>query len=101
MILNFCHTGQLPYEAWRPTSQSASLIRKDSISHLDHKLLTESRVQKLLQFAEQEGGDCGFDLLWDKVIRFFLKTGNPRYSHEVSNIVEEFGQQRSSLDRRA
>lgn len=90
MILNYCHTGQLPCETWRPLSQSAMLVRKDGIQHLDHTLLAQSRAQKLLQFAEREGGEGGCDLLWEKVIRFFLKTGNPRYSHEASAIIDRY-----------
>ncbi|KAL8704733.1 MAG: hypothetical protein Q9201_002117 [Fulgogasparrea decipioides] len=90
MMLLYCHTGKLPFEVWRPMSQSVILIQKDGIQHLDHKLLVESRAQKLLQIAEQEGGERGFDLLWEKVIRFFLKTGNPRYSHEASDIIKNY-----------
>ncbi|KAI4254851.1 MAG: hypothetical protein LQ352_002872 [Teloschistes flavicans] len=90
MILHYCYTGQLPCETWRPLSQSAMLIRKNGIQHLDHDLLTQSRAQKLLHFAEREGGEGGCDLLWEKVIRFFLKTGNPRYSHETAAIVDKY-----------
>ncbi|KAL9589866.1 MAG: hypothetical protein Q9203_001321 [Teloschistes exilis] len=90
MILNYCHTGQLPCETWRPLSQSAMLVRKDGIQHLDHTLLAQFRAQKLLQFAEREGGEGGCDLLWEKVIRFFLRTGNPRYSHEASAIIDQY-----------
>ncbi|KAG7008038.1 hypothetical protein G7Y79_00007g021630 [Physcia stellaris] len=91
MIVGYCYTGRLPYEAWKPTSQSASLIQKDGIKHLDHTQLANSRAQRLLQLAEQEGGEYGFDLLWENVIRFFLKTGNPRYAHEVSDIIQKYG----------
>lgn len=95
IMLDFCHTGELCCETWRATSQSALLIRKDGIKRLDHQLLVESRAQKLLQFAEQEGGEYGFDMLWENVVRFFLKTGNPRYSHEASGIVEQYGRDKS------
>ena len=91
LIVGYCYTGRLPWESWKPTSQSASLIQKDGIKHLDHKQLANSRAQRLLQLAEQEGGDYGFDLLWENVIRFFLKTGNPRYSHEASEIIKKYG----------
>ena len=55
LVLDYCHTGELPCEAWRPTAQSGLLIQKDGIKHLDHKFLGNSRAQKLLYSAEQEG----------------------------------------------
>ncbi|KAL8790368.1 MAG: hypothetical protein Q9195_006386 [Heterodermia aff. obscurata] len=90
LVLDYCHSGKFPCEAWRPTAQSGLLIQKDGIKHLDHTSLANSRAQKLLHLAEQEGGEEGFDLLWEKVVRFFLKTGNPRYSHEAENIMERY-----------
>ena len=95
-VLDYCHTGKLCCESWRATSQSALLIRKDGIERLGHQSLVESRAQKLLQFAEQEDGEYGFDMLWENVVRFFLKTGNPRYSHEASGIVEQYGRGNST-----
>ena len=95
-VLTYCYTAELQCEAWRRTSQTALLVRGDGIKCLDHNLLANSRAQKILQFAEQEGGECGLDLLWEKVIRFFLKTGNPRYSHEASDIVRNYSLQRQA-----
>lgn len=91
MIMHYCHTGELSCDPWRPTTQSGLLIQKHGIEHLDHKTLMESRAHRLLQFAERERGERGFDFLWEDVVRFFLKTGNPRYSHETSAIVERYG----------
>lgn len=90
LVLNYCHSGELPCEAWRPTAQSGLSIQKDGIKHLDHKSLANSRAQKLLDLAEQEGGEKGFDLLWENIVRFFLKTGNPRYSHEAEDMMERY-----------
>ena len=97
-ILTYCHTGELQCDPWRRTSQSALIVGKDGIKSLNHDLLTESRAQRLLQFAEQEGGERGLDLLWEDVIRFFLKTGNPRYSHEATDIVQKYGPESMRLD---
>ena len=100
LVLNYCHTGELPCEAWRPTAQSGLLIQKDGIEHLDHKFLGNSRAQKLLHLAEQENGEKGFDVLWENVVRFFLKTGNPRYSHEAEEIMERYDKgEARSLDK--
>ena len=89
-IVNYCYTGEYPCESWRPTNQSAMIIQKDGIKCLNHIALNNSRAQKLLQFAENEGGEHGFDLLWENVVRFFLKTGNPRHSHEATAILAEY-----------
>ncbi|KAL8822437.1 MAG: hypothetical protein Q9191_006829 [Dirinaria sp. TL-2023a] len=89
-VLTYCYTAELPCEVWRRASQTALLVCKDGIKCLDHKMLAKSRAQKLLQFAEQEGGERGLDLLWENVLRFFLKTGNPRYSHEASDIIGKY-----------
>ena len=78
LVLDYCHTRELPCEAWRPTAQSGLLIQMDGIKHLDHKTLGNSRAQILLYSVEQEGGEKGFDLPWENVVRFFLKTGNLR-----------------------
>ncbi|KAL8952037.1 MAG: hypothetical protein Q9222_002024 [Ikaeria aurantiellina] len=50
-------------------------------------------AHKLLQLAEQEGGEHGCDMIWENVVRFFLKTGNPRYSHEAADIIASHGQE--------
>jgi hypothetical protein len=85
-ILNYCWRGEPSCGAWHKASSSALLIQKDGMKCLDHTTLTESRAQKLLHLTEQEVGEHGFDFLWENVIRFFLKTGNPRYAHEAADI---------------
>ncbi|KAL8787309.1 MAG: hypothetical protein Q9213_002300 [Squamulea squamosa] len=89
LILEYCHTGELPCRPWQPTSQSTLLVQKEGISELSQHQLAESKRLRLLDFAKQEGGECGFDLLWEDVVRFFLKTGNPRYAHEVAELVSK------------
>ena len=91
LALDYCYTGNIRCEDWRPGLQSALLVQKDGIECLDHSMLVRSRAQKLLDFAELEGGESGYDLLWENIVRFFLKTGNPRYSHEATDIIERYG----------
>lgn len=93
MVLAYCHTGKPPCGVWQPTSKSALLIGKDGVKCLNHKLLSESQAHRVLQFAEDEAGDSGLDLIWERVLRFFLKTGNPRYSQEVADIVKNYSRE--------
>lgn len=96
-IVKYCYMGEVSCEPWQPSSQSALLIQKDGNRCLDHTMLTHSRAHKLLEFAEQEGGEYGCDLIWESVVRFFLKTGNPRYGHEASAIVATYGREPNSM----
>ena len=91
-ILEYCYTGELSCGTWYRASQSALLVQKNGIKCLDHTTLTESRAQKLLLLTEEEGGEHGFDILWENVVRFFLKTGNPCYAHEAAEIVAKYAQ---------
>ncbi|KAL8846855.1 MAG: hypothetical protein Q9221_008084 [Calogaya cf. arnoldii] len=91
-MLAYCYSGELPCDTWRPETQSMLAFHKVGSECLQHEQITQSKHEKLLRFAEQEGGECGYDLLWEDVIRFFLKTGNPRYSHEALELVQEYGQ---------
>ena len=91
IALDYCYTGNVCCDDWRPGLQSALLVRKDGIERLDHSTLVRSRAKKLLDFAELEGGESGYDLLWENIVRFFLKTGNPRYSHEATEIIDQYG----------
>lgn len=91
LALNYFYTGKVCCEDWRPELESALLVRKNGIECLDHSMLIRSRAQKLLDFAELEGGESGYDLLWENIVRFFLKTGNPRYSHEATDIINRYG----------
>ncbi|KAL8669631.1 MAG: hypothetical protein Q9168_005786 [Polycauliona sp. 1 TL-2023] len=94
-ILAYCYSGELPCDIWRPDSQSLLVFRKDGFECLNHEQASLSKRTRLLRFAEQEGGESGYDLLWEDVIRFFLKTGNPRYSHEALDILKEHDRDRS------
>lgn len=88
-ILTYCHTGTFPGDIWRPKSPSMVAFRKNGAECLNQEQLAQSRAERALQFAEQEGGEHGLDRLWEDVIRFFLKTGNPRYSHEALELVQK------------
>ncbi|KAL8998048.1 MAG: hypothetical protein Q9169_002816 [Polycauliona sp. 2 TL-2023] len=88
-ILAYCYSGKLPCDAWQPDFQSLLMFRKGGLECLNHHQTTESKHMRLLRFAEQEGGEAGYDLLWEEVIRFFLKTGNPRYSHEALDLLKD------------
>ena len=88
-VLNYCNTGTLTCGAWRSDKHSALRIHKGGIERLDHIAMTNCKAQKLLQLAKEEGEEHGLDMLWENVIRFFLKTGNPRYSHEAATIIED------------
>ena len=57
---------------------------------LHYDQLAESRVQRLMHFIEEEAEESGLDVLWEEVLRFFLKTGSPQYSHEASKIIGEY-----------
>ena len=89
-ILAYCNTGEIPCDVWRPTFRSALVFRKGGTERLRQEHLANTEPERALQFAEQEGGEYGLDLLWEDVIRLFLKTGNPRYSHEVAEIMREY-----------
>ncbi|KAL8877269.1 MAG: hypothetical protein Q9198_004684 [Flavoplaca austrocitrina] len=89
-ILSYCRSGEFPCDSWQRDSQSLLVFRKGGSECLTHDQISQSRQEKLLRFAEREGGESGYDLLWEKVIRFFLKTGNPRYSHEVLDLLKEY-----------
>ncbi|KAI4283712.1 MAG: hypothetical protein L6R38_001968 [Xanthoria sp. 2 TBL-2021] len=91
-VLAYCYSGKLPGDTWRPDSQSLLVFRNGGSESLHHEQLTQSKQERLLRLAEQEGGESGYDLLWEDVIRFFLKTGNPRYSHEALELVQEHDQ---------
>lgn len=92
-VLAYCYSGKLPGDTWRPDSQSLLVFQKGGYESLHHEHLTQSKQERLLRFAEQEGGESGYDLLWEDVVRFFLKTGNPRYSHEALELVQEHDQE--------
>lgn len=89
-ILDYCNAGALPCDAWQPTSRSTLIFRKDGFESLRQNQEAPNKRERVLQLAEQEGGERGLDFLWEDVVRFFLKTGDPRYSHEVSDIVRKY-----------
>ncbi|KAI4276912.1 MAG: hypothetical protein LQ337_002159 [Flavoplaca oasis] len=91
-MLAYCYSGKLPCNTWRPNSQSLLVFRKYGCACLDHEEDSQSKRERLLRFAEKEGGKSGYDLIWEEVIRFFLKTGNPRYSHEAGDIIKNHSQ---------
>ncbi|KAL8769314.1 MAG: hypothetical protein Q9209_004696 [Squamulea sp. 1 TL-2023] len=91
-ILIYCCSGTLPCDIWLPKSQSLLVFGTKGIECHHHERLAKSKAERLLRFAEQEGGESGYDLLWEDVIRFFLKTGNPRYSHEALELLKEFSE---------
>ncbi|KAL8833978.1 MAG: hypothetical protein Q9170_003980 [Blastenia crenularia] len=91
-ILTYCYTGGFSCEPWQTACQTALLVRNDGTVNLDHNTLTNCKAYKLLALAEQEGGEHGCDMIWENVVRFFLKTGNPRYNHEVSGLMAKYGQ---------
>ncbi|KAL8931145.1 MAG: hypothetical protein Q9208_000249 [Pyrenodesmia sp. 3 TL-2023] len=95
-ILGYCNTGDIPCDVWRPTFRSTLVFHKHGTERLNQEQLPQIKPEKALQFAEQEGGESGLDFLWEDVIRFFLKTGNPRYSHEVAEIMREYGRDPST-----
>ncbi|KAL8935750.1 MAG: hypothetical protein Q9211_004532 [Gyalolechia sp. 1 TL-2023] len=95
VILAYCDTGELPCDIWRPMSRSTLVFRKKGVEHLKQEQLAHTKPERALQLAMQEGGEHGLDLLWEDVIRFFLKTGNPRYSHEALDIMGKYDQDRS------
>lgn len=86
-ILKYCYTNELDCKPWQQSSQSALLIEKNGIKCLDHGTLSGSKAHKLFELAEREDGEHGCDLIWENVVRFFLKTGNPRYSHEAFETI--------------
>ena len=90
-ILNYCYTGDLSCGPWQRDSQTALLVQKTGIKCLDHTALTESRAHKLLEIAESECFERGCDMIWENVVRFFLKIGDPRYSQEVDEIMAVYG----------
>ncbi|KAL8684244.1 MAG: hypothetical protein Q9224_006494, partial [Gallowayella concinna] len=90
-ILIYCYTGNFPSGTSRPKSKSMLVFRKTGVERLNQDQLAQIQPERALQVAEQEGGDHGLDLLWEDVIRFFLKTGNPRYSHEALALVPKDG----------
>ncbi|KAL8733485.1 MAG: hypothetical protein Q9166_002112 [cf. Caloplaca sp. 2 TL-2023] len=92
VILEYCHSGEFPCNAWRSDAPSTLVSHKTGVKCVDQEDLTLSKPERLLRFAEQEGGEYGFDLLWEDVIRFFLKTGNPRYAHEALEIIQQCDQ---------
>ena len=87
--LGCCYLGDLRYDTWRQNSQSGLLVQNSGVTSLHHAALSASGAQKLLNLAEHEGGERGFDLLWENVVRFFLKTGNPRSSQAAAEILSE------------
>ncbi|KAI4193596.1 MAG: hypothetical protein LQ346_003875 [Caloplaca aetnensis] len=95
-ILGYCGTGEIPGDIWRPTTRSTLAFRKDGTERLTQQQLAHTTPERALQLAEREGGERGLDLLWEDVIRFFLKTGNPRYSHEAVEIMQKHSQNRSA-----
>ncbi len=90
VILGYCSTGDIPGDIWRPTTRSMLAFRKDGMERLRQEQLADSTPERALQLAEREGGEHGLDLLWEDVIRFFLKTGNPRYSYEAVDLIGKY-----------
>ncbi|KAL8796205.1 MAG: hypothetical protein Q9182_007418 [Xanthomendoza sp. 2 TL-2023] len=90
-ILTYCHTGNFPGDSSRPKPKSLLVFRKTGVQCLNQAQLADFQPERALQFAEKEGSEHGLDLLWEDVLRFFLKTGNPRYSHEALALVSEDG----------
>ncbi|KAL8905637.1 MAG: hypothetical protein Q9207_002510 [Kuettlingeria erythrocarpa] len=95
-ILGYCSTGKLSGGSWQPTTRSTLAFRKDGMERLRQKQLVDSTPERALQLAEREGGEHGLDVLWEDVIRFFLKTGNPRYSHEAVDLIGKYNLDRSA-----
>ncbi|KAL8819078.1 MAG: hypothetical protein Q9223_002414 [Gallowayella weberi] len=92
-ILTYCHTGNFPCITSRPRYKSLLVFRKTGVECLNQEQLAQTQPERALQFAEREGGEYGLDLLWENVLRFFLKTGNPRYSHEALALFPEDSRQ--------
>ncbi|KAL8933060.1 MAG: hypothetical protein Q9216_006541 [Gyalolechia sp. 2 TL-2023] len=89
-ILTYCDTGEFPCDSWLPMSRSMLVFRITGIEQLKQEQSVDTKPERALRLAEQEAGGHGLDLLWEDVIRFFLKTGNPRYSHEALEIMEKY-----------
>ena len=66
-ILDYCYSGELRFESWRQNTQSGPLIQYAGVTSLH--IIGEWRPKA----AEYEGGERGFDLLWENVILFFLQ----------------------------
>ncbi|TKX26987.1 hypothetical protein C1H76_0741 [Elsinoe australis] len=88
-IIEYCHSGNFPCDPW--TSAGLSML-KESRTGLECQGKDEmaaARVNKLMQLAEAEGGEGGADMLWEEVVRFFLKTGSTRYAHEAEELLSK------------
>lgn len=75
-IIEFA-AGKDPWEQWTLEDGKALVVRNegDTIQTSDEYLGPKSRRRRLLEIARNEGGDDGWDLLWESVCRRWLMKG--------------------------
>ena len=86
-IIDYCYAGKTKCEPWRRGKSSAIVASMDGVDVWNGDRLSETRAERILDLARKEGGEHGFDLLWENVIRFYLKTANARYTHELEAVI--------------
>ncbi|PSK56872.1 hypothetical protein B9Z65_6496 [Elsinoe australis] len=89
LIIDYCYTGSCPCGAWSRDGLSTLNVSNAGLQCQGKHEMAAARASKLMNLAEEEGGDSGADVLWDEVVRFFLKTGNPRYAHEAEELLSK------------
>ncbi|KAG8625247.1 hypothetical protein KVT40_006998 [Elsinoe batatas] len=90
-ILAYVRTGAWPCPAWDPEKLSTLHVGKEGLRCPGREEMADHRASKLMEYAETQGGEGGADVLWEDVVRFFLKTGNPRYAHEAEALLGSDG----------
>lgn len=88
-VISYCYSGIIGCKPWHVRHKSALRVSMDGVRALSGERLAKSRAEQLVKLAREDGGDQGFDKLWEDVVRFYLKTGNPRYAHELDTVIGE------------
>ncbi|KAF2224517.1 Alpha/Beta hydrolase protein, partial [Elsinoe ampelina] len=74
-IITYVTTGTWSCPAWTPEDLSTFHVGTEGLRCLGREEMEAHRASKLMEYAETQGGEAGADMLWEDVVRFFLKTG--------------------------
>ncbi|KAL9118840.1 MAG: hypothetical protein Q9187_004604 [Circinaria calcarea] len=74
-VIDYIVSGKGPWVQWTADNRAALVVSNGGVSEREENEYMGNRRQKVLAFAEDEGGERGCDLLWEGVCRRFLMKG--------------------------
>ena len=74
-VIDYVVSGEDPWAQWTADNRVALVVSNGGVSEQEENEYMGTRRQKLLAFAQEEGGEKGCDLLWENVCRRFMMQG--------------------------